>query len=349
MVGKRKSYLATIIVIGMLSSIVFADTGVFINSFNLKNKNGTNTEFLEEEVVDIERESENTYIIKKGLDYFEVPKSEVLKTKVSKKDYKVLEKTFLLDKPEEGGNIIKTLNPGEVVNLVRSVGDWGIFVSEDMNKGFGMLKYFEGDSSEQDFISHGLAAVDKVIKYDNNKYYVLETGETTLIKDYRDNNFTVLDESGSEFSIPKDYVKLNDGKGSTSRNIISRKTSNLNKVINDAYSKVGRPYVYGDKGSTGFDCSGFTCSVYEASMGIELNRCSRDQALNGIPVERSELKPGDLIFFNTSGKGISHVGIYIGDGKMIHASTSNSEVEITDINSKYYSSRYVKARRIINK
>ncbi|WP_143254308.1 C40 family peptidase [Anaerosalibacter sp. Marseille-P3206] len=341
--------MATIIIIVMLSSIVFADTGVFINSFSLKNKNGTITEFAEEDVVDIERESENTYIIGKGSEYFEVPKSEVLKTKVSKKDYKVLEKTFLLDKPEESGNIIKTLNPGEIVNLVRSVGDWGIFVTEDMNKGFGMLKYFKGNPSEEAFISHGLATVDKVIKYDNNKYYVLEIGETTPIKDYRDKKFIALDENGCEFSIPKTCMKLNDGKGSTSRNIISRKTSNLNKVINDAYSKIGRPYVYGDKGSRGFDCSGFTCSVYEASMGIELNRSSRDQSLNGISVERSELKPGDLIFFNTSGNGISHVGLYIGDGKMIHASTSNSQIEIADINSKYYSSRYVKARRIITK
>ena len=218
-----------------------------------------------------------------------------------------------------------------------------------MNKGFGLFKYFEGDSSEQEFISQGLATVDKVIKYNNNKYYVLETGENTLIKDYKDKNFIALDENGSEFSIPKSYIEFNGDKVSASRNIISRKTSNLNKVINDAHSKIGRPYVYGDNGTRGFDCSGFTCSVYESSMGVKLNRSSRDQVTNGIPVEKSELKPGDLLFFNTSGKGISHVGLYIGDGKMIHASTSKSQVEITDINSKYYSSRYVAARRIITK
>ena len=349
MVGRRKCYLATIVIIIMFSSMVFADTGVFLNNFTLSNTNNNKMEFVEEEIVNIERENENTYTIKKGSEYFEVPKDQVLKTKVSNKDYVVLETTFLLDKPEESGKVIKTLNPGDVVKLVRSVGDWGIFVSEDMNKGFGLFKYFEGDSSEQEFISQGLATVDKVIKYNNNKYYVLETGENTLIKDYKDKNFIALDENGSEFSIPKSYIEFNGDKVSASRNIISRKTSNLNKVINDAHSKIGRPYVYGDNGTRGFDCSGFTCSVYESSMGVKLNRSSRDQVTNGIPVEKSELKPGDLLFFNTSGKGISHVGLYIGDGKMIHASTSKSQVEITDINSKYYSSRYVAARRIITK
>lgn len=344
-----KCHLAIIVIIIMFSSLVFADTGVFLNDYTLPNKNNDSIKFVEEEIVNIESENKNTYRIEKGLEYFEVPKDQILKTKIRNKDYVVLDKTDLLDKPEESGKVIKTLNPGDIVKLVRSVGDWGVFVSEDMNKGFGLFKYFESDSSEQEFISCGLATVDKVIKYNNKNYYVLVTGEVVPISDYKNKQFIALDENGNEFNIPKDYVKLNDGQGSASRNIISRKTSNLNKVVTNAYSKIGRPYVYGDKGTKGFDCSGFTCSVYESSMGVKLNRSSRDQVNNGIPIEKSELKPGDLLFFNTSGKGISHVGLYIGDGQMIHASTSNSQVEITDINSKYYSSRYVAARRIITK
>lgn len=350
--GRIKCHLAIIVLVIMFSSMVFADTGVFLNDYTLSNKNNEIIEFKEEEVVNIERENNNTYIIEKNLEYFEVPKDQILKTKISSKDYVVIERTNLLDKPEVTGEVIKTLNPGDVVKLVRSVGDWGMFVFEDKNKdvykGFGLFKYFKGNASEKEFITCGLANRDKVIKYDNN-YYVLVTGEVVPINNYKEKQFIALDESGNEFNIPKDYVKLNVDKGISSRNIISRKTSNLNKVINDAYSKIGRPYVYSDVGNKGFDCSGLTYSVYSSSIGIKLERSSRDQVNNGIPVKKSELKPGDLLFFNTSGKGISHVGLYIGDGNMIHASSGKGRVEITDINSKYYSTRYVTARRIISK
>ena len=114
-----------------------------------------------------------------------------------------------------------------------------------------------------------------------------------------------------------------------------------------AYAKqfVGYPYVYGANGPNSFDCSGFAQYVYK-HFGYSLNRTASAQSSNGVAVSKSNLQPGDLVFFNTSG-GISHVGIYIGGDQFVHASTSNTGVIISSLSSSYYQQRYVTARRIV--
>ncbi|MFC5467402.1 C40 family peptidase [Cohnella suwonensis] len=110
---------------------------------------------------------------------------------------------------------------------------------------------------------------------------------------------------------------------------------------------LGIDYKYGGSTKSGFDCSGFTQYVFK-QLGINLNRASRDQAKQGQKVSRDNLRPGDLVFFNTNGKGISHVGIYVGDGKMVHSPSSGKSVSFVSIYDKYYASRYVTARRIMD-
>lgn len=108
---------------------------------------------------------------------------------------------------------------------------------------------------------------------------------------------------------------------------------------------LGTPYVYGGTTSNGFDCSGYTSKVF-SDLGIKLNRTSSSQYQQGTAVAKSDLQVGDLVFFNTSGSGISHVGIYIGDGKMIHSQTGQG-VSYSNVNDPYYwGSRYVGAKRI---
>jgi len=93
---------------------------------------------------------------------------------------------------------------------------------------------------------------------------------------------------------------------------------------------------------------GFTYYIFKNELGITLPRTSYSQGSAGVKVEKSQLVPGDLVFFNTTGRGISHVGLYIGDGNMIHASSGKRQVRIDNINSGYYSQRYVTGRRVIN-
>ena len=109
---------------------------------------------------------------------------------------------------------------------------------------------------------------------------------------------------------------------------------------------LGVPYVYGGNGPNSFDCSGFTSYVYR-HFGYTINRTASTQLSNGYAVSKSELLPGDLVFFryNTSYPA-SHVGIYIGGGQFIHASTNNYKVRIDTLLSGHYSNVYLTARRI---
>ncbi len=121
-----------------------------------------------------------------------------------------------------------------------------------------------------------------------------------------------------------------------------------NRVIQVAKQYLGTPYVYGGSSPSGFDCSGFTSYVYR-QLGYNLNRVAHDQLANGIPVSKSELKPGDIVFFKRPGNStVHHVGIYAGDGMMIHSPQTGDVVKYTSITTGYYNNVYYTARRIIH-
>jgi cell wall-associated NlpC family hydrolase len=105
----------------------------------------------------------------------------------------------------------------------------------------------------------------------------------------------------------------------------------------------------GNTADEGFDCSGFTRHVFEASIGLVLPRRANEQAKASSlePVKREQLKPGDLVFFNTLRSAFSHVGIYVGDGKFIHAPRSGAEVRVEDMRVAYWSKRFNGARRAV--
>lgn len=117
----------------------------------------------------------------------------------------------------------------------------------------------------------------------------------------------------------------------------------LNKAVN---AVVGTPYKWGGTTVQGFDCSGFIRYVFN-QFETKLPRTSRSQAKVGTKVDKDDLRPGDLVFFNTNGIGISHAGIYIGEGKFAHSSSSRG-VSISKLSDSYYEKRYVTARRIVS-
>lgn len=126
----------------------------------------------------------------------------------------------------------------------------------------------------------------------------------------------------------------------------------INDVLDEAFSHMGARYRSGQAGPNAFDCSGFTSYVFK-NMGIDLNRSSRAQFNQGDPVDKDKLQIGDLVFFTSprSGRSIGHVGIVVdvdpisGSFNFIHASTKG--VKVSNSNERYYSRRYVGARRVM--
>lgn len=119
---------------------------------------------------------------------------------------------------------------------------------------------------------------------------------------------------------------------------------NGTSLIDNAMSLIGTPYAWGGTTRSGFDCSGFTQYVYRGS-GISIPRTSYAQFTSGTSVSRSNLSPGDLVFFDTNGPGASHVGIYIGGGSFVHAANPRRGVTTNSLNAGYYASHYLGARR----
>jgi cell wall-associated NlpC family hydrolase len=111
---------------------------------------------------------------------------------------------------------------------------------------------------------------------------------------------------------------------------------------------LGVPYRRGgNDAETGFDCSGFVRSIYERTVGLVLPRVARDQAAATQPIDRKDLQPGDLVFFNTMRRAFSHVGIYVGDGKFIHSPKPGAQVRVEDMQQSYWARRFDGARRVL--
>ncbi|MBK7547551.1 MAG: C40 family peptidase [Rhodoferax sp.] len=110
---------------------------------------------------------------------------------------------------------------------------------------------------------------------------------------------------------------------------------------------LGVPYKRGgNSAETGFDCSGFVRAVYEQTVGHVLPRRADQQAAATQTIDKSELQPGDLVFFNTMKRAFSHVGIYVGDNKFIHSPRTGAEVRVEDMRVGYWQTRFNGARRV---
>ena len=158
------------------------------------------------------------------------------------------------------------------------------------------------------------------------------------------NGWSKINYNGSIGYVSSQYLSSSSTDSSTSITL-----SSVNKVISLAKSLLGKSYVWGAQGPSTFDCSGFTYYVFKNAANITLPRVSQDQSTYGTYVSKSNLKVGDLVFFDTNGANdgnVSHVGIYLGNNQFIHASSSKGKVVISEMSS-YYSGAYVNARRVL--
>ena len=151
------------------------------------------------------------------------------------------------------------------------------------------------------------------------------------------------DEMGTFLSDKGLLTQLGDQIGQV-RHTLTERASEL--VVN-AMGFLGVPYRRGGNSiETGFDCSGFVRAMYQQTVGLLLPRRADQQAAATQTIEKSELKPGDLVFFNTMRRAFSHVGIYIGDNKFIHSPKPGAQVRVEDMGLAYWSHRFDGARRV---
>ncbi|MGM9846658.1 MAG: C40 family peptidase [Muribaculaceae bacterium] len=139
------------------------------------------------------------------------------------------------------------------------------------------------------------------------------------------------------------------GGGAGKQNTGKIKDSKRKAVVDEAYRWIGVPYKYAGESRKGTDCSGFVMTVYKDVCGIKLPRNSAKQAEYCKTIKKNELQPGDLVFFATgkSKTKVSHVGIYVGDGNIIHASTSRG-VTVNNISENYYTKTYICSGRVLS-
>ena len=118
------------------------------------------------------------------------------------------------------------------------------------------------------------------------------------------------------------------------------------EIVVHALGLVDVPYRYGGRTPAGFDCSGFVGYVFSQSAGLALPRRADEMGRMGETLAKSDLAPGDLVFFNTLGRGYSHVGIYVGEGQFVHAPARRGRVRVDRLSDPYWTARYNGARRL---
>jgi len=128
---------------------------------------------------------------------------------------------------------------------------------------------------------------------------------------------------------------------------VDRASATAQDAIDQAIDLLGIRYRRGGSSpEAGFDCSGFVSHVFREGLGLILPRSSKEMSKTGAVIDRDELRPGDLVFFNTMRKAFSHVGIYLGDNQFVHSPRSGGRVRVEDLRDSYWTKRFNGARRL---
>ena len=140
---------------------------------------------------------------------------------------------------------------------------------------------------------------------------------------------------------------VSSGSTSSSGNVSYTGTATGAQILAKAESYLGTPYVYGGASPSGFDCSGLVYYVF-GTFGISVGRTPAEQYNAGSPVDKGSLQPGDIVLFaGTGGSGITHAGIYAGNGQFIHSPNSRSNVSYSDLTSGYWSEHFYCGIRVV--
>jgi cell wall-associated NlpC family hydrolase len=135
--------------------------------------------------------------------------------------------------------------------------------------------------------------------------------------------------------------------GQVSQTVTAAVGNKASELVVTAMGFLGVPYKRGGNTvESGFDCSGFVRAIYQQTAGLILPRKAEQQAAATVNIDKADLQPGDLVFFNTLKRAFSHVGIYVGEGKFIHSPKPGAEVRVEDMEKSYWTRRFDGARRV---
>lgn len=259
--------------------------------------------------------------------------------------------------PSTANQVVSTISSGNIVTIINESNKWYEVILSNNMKGWVHSDYINITYN----LPNGKVNTDlTVLKQQANNsaadLATLKKDEVLYIKGYSNNWYYVITSRDNEGWVESKYITvLSTENASINRSGSSREVFSNIRSITEKY--LGKKYVSGGNGPNGFDCSGFTSYIFKTYYGEYLNakgisqfpRTASSQATIGIEVSRANLQEGDLIFFDTSGRpnnNIGHVGIYIGNGQIIHAATSRGRIAIDKLSDRYYTSRFVKAIRI---
>lgn len=173
--------------------------------------------------------------------------------------------------------------------------------------------------------------------HSENSLDSLETLQSTM------NNNKINNYNKSDNEINSKNLSLNSAESIQPNNISS--SGNMDKAVSLIESKIGNKYVWGATGPNSFDCSGLVQYVYKNALGKDIPRTSYEQSKFGKAVDKKDLQVGDLVFFDTMGKGrVSHVGMYVGNNEFVHAANEKAGIKKSKLTG-YYETHYKGARR----
>ena len=255
----------------------------------------------------------------------------------------------LRDTPAAEGEILATASGGTSVVVLEDTGNGWYKVNFNTVEGYMSSEYLTVSTTADAALGYGLVDTDgsslnmRAAAGTNYDTVASIPGGTVLELEGVDNGWYKVTYSGKTGYVSSDYITI-----TTEPDVTETASSDLGaQIVAYAEEYLGTPYVLGGNGPNQVDCSGFTKYVY-SHFGYTLNRTATDQLQNGVSVSKDELQPGDLVFFKyRTSKPVSHVGIYIGNGEFIHASTNRYVVQIDQMESGHYANVYVYARRII--
>ena len=257
--------------------------------------------------------------------------------------------------PSTSDSIIATYNKGKELTITGTSGDWTA-VKIDGKSGYVFSQYVSktdptaGSSGAGSSTPAQSTSKAGYITGNNVRFRSGASMSASILGEYNYGTALTITGTSGDWTA----VTINGQAGFVYSQYVAEGTINVStgggselgeQIAQYALQYVGYPYVWGGTSPAGFDCSGFVQYVYK-QFGYSLNRIACDQALNGVAADINNLQPGDVLCFYSGGDYIGHVGIYIGDNKFVHASTSTTGVIVSELSGYYYNRGFI-ARRIV--